>query len=163
MATKDKKKKKKKKIPKRLVSCGLLIMRGDPIDSFLLMVHRDRLDLPKGHIDKGETNLECAIRELEEETSIRAEDIEIDPDFLYESVYDVRRKRYGNVRIPKTTYIYLARLINEDVKIELTEHEGYLWVQWAPPHKIQKNTIDPLLKSAAKFLAGKSQQVEAVG
>lgn len=114
-------------------------------------------------MDDGETNLECALRELEEETSILAADIEVDPDFVYESAYQVRRKRYGNVKIPKTTYIYMARLINEDVSIELTEHEGYLWARWAPPHKIQKNTIDPLLKAAAKFLAKKSTVKEQVG
>lgn len=157
MGTKEKKKKKKKKkIPKKIVSCGVLILRGDPVDSFLLMVHRDRLDLPKGHMDKGETNLECALRELQEETSITESDIDIDPDFVFESVYDVRRKKYGNVAIPKSTFIYLARLKSETAKIELTEHPGYLWARWEPPHRIQKNTIDPLLKAVEKFLAQKS-------
>ena len=121
------------------------------------MRHPDRWDLPKGHVDPGESNKQCALRELKEETGIRKRDIEIDPDFVYESVYEVRRKRYGNTPIPKSTFIYLSRLTNEDVKIELTEHEGYLWAQWSPPHKIQKNTIDPLLKSAAKFLAKKGK------
>ena len=150
--TKSKSKKKgKKKIPKQLTSCGIFIVRGDPVESFLLMVHRDRLDLPKGHIDEGETQMECALRELEEETGIAESDIELIPDFVFETSYPVRRKKYNRMPIPKTTYIYLARLVN-DVKIELTEHEGYLWAKWDPPHRIQENTIDPLLKKVAKFL-----------
>ena len=145
--------KSKKKIPSQLVSCGFLIVRGDPIKSFLLMVHRDRLDLPKGHIDEGETNMECALRELEEETGIRESDIEVIPDFVFETTYEVKRKKYKHVPIPKTTYIYLARLVR-DVEIALTEHQGYLWAEWNPPHKIQKNTIDALLESAAAFVTG---------
>ena len=153
---KKKKKKKKKGIPESLTSCGMLILRGDPVDSFLLMVHCDRLDLPKGHIDEGETKMQCALRELEEETSIQASDIDIDPDFEFETTYVVRRKKYNQQPIPKTTCIYLARLVN-DVNIELTEHEGYLWACWDPPHKIQENTINELLKSAAAFLEEKEQ------
>lgn len=150
------KKKKKKKIPKNLTSCGVLVLRGDPVNSFLLMVHCDRLDLPKGHVDEGETNMECALRELEEETSIRESDIEIDPDFVFETTYEVRRKKYNHKPIPKTTYIYLARLVN-DVKIELTEHEGHIWACWDPPHKIQENTINALLRQAEAFIAEKEK------
>ena len=160
MPAKEKKKKKKQKqkqkrknVPKNLVACGLLILRGDPVDSFLLMVHADRLDLPKGHIDDGESHLECALREVYEETGIRESDLEMIPGFAFQSEYEVRRKKYNHVPIPKTTHIYLARLINEDIDIQLTEHAGYLWVRWEPPHTIQENTIDPLLKKAADFLA----------
>lgn len=37
-------------------------------------------DLPKGHVDEGETELQCTLRELYEETGISADDIEIDTD-----------------------------------------------------------------------------------
>ena len=53
-------------------SCGFLIVAGDPVQSFLLMKHADRWDLPKGHVDPGETDMEAALRELEEETGMRA-------------------------------------------------------------------------------------------
>lgn len=151
MSAKTKNKAKNKKIPKQLTSCGFLIVRGNPVESFLLMVHENRLDLPKGHIDEGETQMQCALRELHEETGIAETDIELIPDFVFETSYSVRRKKYNRTPIPKSTFIYLARLTN-DVKIELTEHEGYLWAKWEPPHRIQENTIDPLLKKVAKFL-----------
>ena len=38
-------------------SCGFLIMRGEPPREFLLMRHADRWDLPKGHVDPGETEM----------------------------------------------------------------------------------------------------------
>ena len=65
-------------------SCGFLIVRGDPVGSFLLMKHKQRWDLPKGHVDPGETDLECAYRELVEETGIAADDIVMDPTFRFE-------------------------------------------------------------------------------
>ena len=75
------------------ISCGFLIVRGNPIESFLLMKHSRRWDLPKGHVDEGETELQCALRELREETGIAAEDIEIDPTFSYENRYMVNQNR----------------------------------------------------------------------
>ena len=46
-------------------SCGFIVMRKNPQLSFLLMQKNSRrYDLPKGHIEPGETELECAIREI---------------------------------------------------------------------------------------------------
>ena len=44
-------------------SCGFLVYREEPKLSFLLMQHSTRWDLPKGHVDPGETEMECALRE----------------------------------------------------------------------------------------------------
>lgn len=141
---------------KKLRSCGVLIVRGDPVDSFLLMLHPDRYDLPKGHVDEGETDLECALRELEEETAITADDIVFDDDFRFVHKYKVRPKKYDRKECKKTLVIFLARLVN-DVEIEVTEHDGYEWTKWKPPHKIQKQTIDPLLQHLASHLASACQ------
>lgn len=136
---------------RKIKSCGVLIVQGDPIERFLLMVHRDRLDLPKGHVDDGETDLECALRELEEETGISSSDIELDPDFQFQTQYIVRPKKFGKKECLKTLIIYLARL-TRDVEIRLSEHIGFKWVNWQPPHQIQAETIDPLLAHLEQFL-----------
>jgi 8-oxo-dGTP pyrophosphatase MutT (NUDIX family) len=134
------------------ISCGFLIVRGNPIDSFLLMKHPRRWDLPKGHVDEGETELQCALRELREETGIAAEDIEIDPTFSYENRYMVNQKRYGGKgMVEKKLLVYLARLKNP-VKITVTEHDGYRWFNWNPPHRIQDLTIDSLLETLERHL-----------
>ncbi|HXH57143.1 NUDIX hydrolase [Iamia sp.] len=52
---------------------GLVLRRGIEGDEILL-VHRPRYDdwsLPKGKVDPGETDEECALREVEEETGMR--------------------------------------------------------------------------------------------
>ena len=80
---------------REIKACGVLVVRGDPVESFLLMKHRDRWDLPKGHLDDDESDVECALRELEEETGIAADDIELIPGFQFVTIYDVQSKRFG--------------------------------------------------------------------
>ncbi|MBW3597291.1 MAG: NUDIX domain-containing protein, partial [Planctomycetes bacterium] len=104
----------------------------------------------KGHVDTGESDLECALRELVEETGITAADVEIDPDFRFVLQYPVREKRLGGRIVPKTLVIFLARLVR-DVKIITSEHDGYRWVSWNPPHQIQAQTIDPLLAALERY------------
>jgi len=129
-------------------SCGFLIVRGQPVREFLLMRHADRWDLPKGHVDLGETEMECAWRELNEETGIAADDVELIGPFRYTTQYPVRTK--SGRTINKTLVIFLARLMR-DVRIAATEHGGYQWFEWKPPHAIQTRTIDPLLAEVAQF------------
>ena len=85
------------------------------------------------------------MRELEEETGIQSHQLRIEEGFKYKDRYVVTNKRGTEKR--KTLIMYLAELI-EDVEIVLTEHEGYEWVTWNPPHSIQAKTIDPLLAQA---------------
>jgi len=113
--------------------------------SFLLLKHPSRWDLPKGHVDPGETNMECAIRELEEETGIQKQDLVIDPDFKYKQHYMVSSKRTKGKPKKKKLIIYAAKL-RQPVELKLTEHESFQWFDWAPPHRIQEKTIDPLLE-----------------
>ncbi|MEM7782191.1 MAG: NUDIX domain-containing protein [Planctomycetota bacterium] len=136
----------------KLKSCGFLLIREKPARQFLLMRHPDRWDLPKGHVDPGETNLQCALRELEEETGISTDDIEIDDDFKFKHKYAVRYKRTDHKVKQKKLIIYLAKLINS-VEIQLTEHDGYEWFDWNPPHKIQEKTIDPLLAAVEEHFS----------
>src|SRR5688572_12888973 len=131
-------------------SCGFLVVRGEPVGEFLLMRHKDRWDLPKGHVDPGETEMQCALRELREETGIDEASIEVLNDFRFVIQYPVRSKKNHQL-YDKTLVVFLARLLR-DVPIVVSEHPGYEWFRWKPPHRIQAFTIDPLLASAERFL-----------
>lgn len=118
--------------------------------SFLLLKHPNRWDLPKGHVDPGETNMECALRELEEETGIQAEDLIVDPNFKFKQKYMVTSKRTKGKPKKKKLIIYAAKLVRP-VELKLTEHGGSQWFNWDPPHSIQKKTIDPLLAEIQSY------------
>ena len=132
-------------------ACGFLIIRKKNGRQFLLMKHKDRWDLPKGHMDPGESEMQCALRELQEETGIDADDIDVHSEFRFTTNYLVRKKRFGDSPVNKTVVIYLATLRHE-VKIVATEHPDFRWFDWDPPHGIQEKTIDPLLAYAEQFI-----------
>ena len=131
-------------------SCGVLVIRGEPIREFLLMRHADRWDLPKGHVDPGETEIQCALRELSEETGLAATYVELIDGFRFESRYQVRAKKSDKL-YDKTLVIFLGLLVR-DMPIVITEHQGFEWFAWSPPHRIQVWTIDPLMAAVESFL-----------
>jgi bis(5'-nucleosidyl)-tetraphosphatase len=134
-------------------SCGFILFQGDrtaPQKSFLLMKHRDRFDLPKGHIEPGESDLECALREMTEETGISIDAVKVEPGFEYRSVYYPQYARYDNETIEKTLIIFLG-WVDTPTVTPSSEHLGYEWVNWHPPHQIQAQTIDPLLAEVSAY------------
>ena len=137
---------------RQLKSCGVLVVAGNPLTRFLLMEHKARLDLPKGHVEPGETEIETALREMEEETGLARDDIELAPGFRFTTSYDVWPQRYKGEQCRKTTVIFLGRLRREDAPITVSEHVGYRWWDWHPPHQIQPETIDPLLNYLEAYL-----------
>src|SRR5262245_31771759 len=107
-------------------SCGVILFRAAPQLEFLLMKHVHRWDLPKGHVDPGESDVACALRETREETGIGPEEIDLDPRYRFVAQYPVRDKRFPNEVVQKTLLIFLGWL-QRDVPIQLTEHVGYQW------------------------------------
>jgi len=139
---------------RKVKACGVLVFRREPVPSFLVMKHARRLDLPKGHLEHGETEQQCALREMTEETGIPADSVQLDPEFRYEETYYPYEARFGPGRVEKTLVIFLGWLL-KDHPILLTEHKGYEWLAWKPPHTLQKYTLDPLLKSVAEHFGKK--------
>lgn len=132
-------------------SSGFLLFRKQKQLQFLLMKHSSRWDLPKGHLDPGETKQQAALRELKEETGLQASDVWLDPNFVFENRYWVSYKRNGGKRQLKELTIFLGTLLH-DKPILVTEHEGYEWFDWSPPHTIQAETIDPLLEQVGQHI-----------
>ncbi len=128
---------------------GILLMTQHPPRQFLLMRHRDRWDLPKGHSEPGESPLQTALRETHEETGITAQQIRLDADFRFELEYPVRYKRSGDQVFTKRVHYFLG-YIESQPELCLSEHESYQWFDWNPPHQIQAQTIDPLLRAIAE-------------
>jgi bis(5'-nucleosidyl)-tetraphosphatase len=158
----------------KVKSCGVIVMRfsgGDATRttyvaqaththsnlelpsnlSFLLMHKPKRYDLPKGHMEHNEDELSCALRELREETGILASDLDIDTNFRFVDTYKACYQRFGRQVVEKNVIIFLGWLKHE-VNIKLSEHSGYTWVDWNPPHIIQNRTINPLLRELEQYL-----------
>lgn len=133
---------------------GILILTESTPKQFLLLQHRDRWDLPKGHREAGETIQETARRETQEETGLTADKIKLDPDFEYKLSYLVQ---YPNRTTPVNKEVtYFLGWVAETFTPTLTEHIGFQWFDWNPPHQIQTQTIDGLLAAVAQHLHSNS-------
>jgi 8-oxo-dGTP pyrophosphatase MutT (NUDIX family) len=134
----------------QIQSCGFLVYREQPTLSFLLMRHSTRWDLPKGHVDPGETELQCALRELAEETGIDESAVLVDQNFRVELTYNVNLPKYNFQEKQKSLIIFLAKLLEPGCPIKVSEHETYRWFDWNPPHDIQAKTINPVLQAVER-------------
>ncbi|KAJ8678803.1 hypothetical protein QAD02_014590 [Eretmocerus hayati] len=77
---------------------------------------------PKGHVDKGESDFETALRETQEEAGFVKEDLKIFEDLKRELNYPVNGK-------PKTVIYWLAELINKTKDVRMSdEHKDYKWL-----------------------------------
>jgi bis(5'-nucleosidyl)-tetraphosphatase len=139
---------------RQVKSCGVIMFRKEPALEFLLMKHSHRFDLPKGHLEPGETEIECALREMWEETGVPMDQVTLDPDFRYEETYYPIEPRFGSERVEKKLVIFLG-WVGQIGEIQVTEHGGHEWRRWNPPHSIQKYTINPLLAAVEAHFARK--------
>ena len=128
------------------------MLTSEETQHFLLMRHRKRWDLPKGHCEEGESFREAALRETREETGIKSGSITFDPNFQFDLVYPVTYKSWGDHVFEKKVRYFLGYL-DKRPKLKLTEHESAEWLPWDPPHLIQSQTVDPLLAAVAEHLA----------
>lgn len=110
-------------MPKRERSAGFVCYRDDLAPGepqWLLLNHGGHWDFPKGHMAPGETDIDAAVRELREETSLRP--LAIVEDFAQSISYYFRSPRRGLVF--KTVTFYLAKVGADPVVIS-DEHVGY--------------------------------------
>ncbi|XP_068830685.1 bis(5'-nucleosyl)-tetraphosphatase [asymmetrical] [Capricornis sumatraensis] len=116
-----------------LRACGLIIFRRRLIPKvdntaieFLLLQASDGIHHwtpPKGHVEPGESDLETALRETQEEAGIEAGQLTIIEGFRRELSYVAREK-------PKIVIYWLAEVKDCDVEVRLShEHQAYRWLE----------------------------------
>ena len=98
--------------------CGCIIIENNKV---LLVYEKNRnfWGFPKGHMEKGENEIETALREVKEEVGL---DVEIiDKETRYILNYIIRDE------IDKTTVLYLARPKNKEIVMQESEIEKVKW------------------------------------
>jgi len=130
-------------------SCGVVLYRDvDGEKLFLLLNYpAGHVDLPKGHIEEGESLKECAQRELQEETGI--DQIEFIDGF--KDVLSYYYQQDGAKHYKKVDF-FLAKTEISDVVIS-HEHTGFAWLPF--DQAMTKLTYDgarSILNSAKSFL-----------
>jgi 8-oxo-dGTP pyrophosphatase MutT (NUDIX family) len=105
-------------------SCGAVVFRKINDEYRFLLIKNRRSNhwgFPKGHMEKGETQEETAMREVLEETGVH---IRIFSDFSYESRYKIGAK------IEKRVDVFLAVTEDTQTVIQKEEIEDYIWLRY---------------------------------
>lgn len=129
-------------------SCGAVVVSGEKDKKVLLIKNKRSAHwgFPKGHVEKGETQEETAIRETKEETGL---DIEIIDGFSCKSEYTIQG------RVEKAVIIFLAKAKNTDVVIQEEEINEYIWVDFGSALKMLRFENDKtILNKAIAFIDG---------
>jgi DNA polymerase len=130
-------------------SAGAVIWKKENNKRYFLFLIKENneYDIPKGHIEKGETSETAALREVKEETNL---DIKLIPFFKYVMhwwfVEDGEKiKKYA-------TFFLAEKLKDENIKISF-EHKSFKWLTINEIEKFVpfKTTID-LIKTADNYL-----------
>ena len=98
----------------------------------ILLLHygNGHWDFPKGNIEVNETQIQAAVRELEEETGINR--FRLVPGFKETLVYNYKKK---SEQVAKTVTFYLGITTISKVVIS-SEHIGYVWLTYQESVKI---------------------------
>jgi bis(5'-nucleosidyl)-tetraphosphatase len=113
-------------------SFGLIpVARRDDVNQFLLIQHQaGHWGFPKGHAEPGETPLETACREFEEETGIR--DYEVNESLPLVEVYRFVKAQKNKTQktIEKTVTYFVAWVQSMQVRPQEKEIQDYLWLPY---------------------------------
>ena len=114
---------------------------------FLLLQNAGKWDFPKGGVEKGESEIQTVVREVEEETGLK--DLALVPGFRKVIEYFYRR----NGKNIHKQVVYLLGITGEDkVKISF-EHQGFGWFPYQEAlDKASYENSKVTLAEAEKFI-----------
>ena len=103
---------------RKVKSCGCIIIENNKV--VLIQQKKGNWGFPKGRIEKNETEVETAIREVKEETNL---DVKIeDPDKKYIDTYFAKKNEF------KEVIYFLAKRIGGEIKPQENEIKNVEWV-----------------------------------
>jgi len=116
---------------------------------YLLLQNGGRWDFPKGGVEKGESELQTVMREVEEETGLT--DLTVVPGFRKVIEYFYRR---DGKNIHKQVVYRLAVTGVDDVKISF-EHQGFGWFPYEEAlEKASYDNSKATLSEAEEYIRG---------
>jgi bis(5'-nucleosidyl)-tetraphosphatase len=130
-------------------SAGAVIVRPDEHGwRFLLLRVYRTWDFPKGGVENGETPLEAAVREVQEETMLSDLQFRWGESFLETAPYSSG----------KVARYYLARSAGQPVSLPVNaqlghpEHHEFRWTSYAEAKRLLPERLQPVLEWAQALL-----------
>ena len=131
---------------KKEQSYGVVVYKVDEGQVYYLIEHmvKGHVSIPKGHIEKGETPLECTLREIKEETNL---DVDVDMNFSRTITY------CPEPDVVKDVTFFIARAKTFDLKAQPEEITSLDWMLFADAYEaLTYDTDKETLKEADDYL-----------
>ncbi|MBT8441525.1 MAG: NUDIX domain-containing protein [Gammaproteobacteria bacterium] len=134
--------------PYRL-SSGAVVVRHT-VDGYVFLMLRafNHWDFPKGIVEEGESPLEGAVREIEEETTIA--DVEFPWGEEYVETGPYNRDKVARYYIARTQQAVVDLPVNED--LGRPEHSEYRWVDLYAARELAAPRVRDVLDWAARLI-----------
>ncbi|MGF3072883.1 bis(5'-nucleosyl)-tetraphosphatase [Facklamia sp. P12945] len=132
---------------KKEKSCGAVIYYKDNQDFLFLLIQHENgghWAFPKGHIEKGETEEETALREIKEETGL---EVELNNQFRETTLFSPKKD------VMKEVVYFIAKTNSNKVTRQLEEVSQFIWLPYQEAlDKITYSNDKDLLVKAQNFL-----------
>lgn len=139
-------------------SAGAIIFRmKEGVPHYLILhYHSGHWEFARGHIDEGESEMQTAVREIEEETGLK--DLKIIQGFkgytkfVFKKVYGLTGEaRKKAPWVMKIVTLYLAESMTDEVKIS-EEHKGFGWFSFEDALKKLPKDAKKVFTQAHEFV-----------
>jgi len=145
-------------MPQEKSAGAIILFKNEEIEYLLLQYASKRgndksyWDLPKGHVEKGETEVDTVKREVKEETGLSS--LEFIKGFRREIKYFFR---FEGKTIFKIVAFYLAEVKSKEIAIS-EEHLSYTWLPYKQAlDKLTFKNAKDILEGANNFLKQKNR------
>ncbi|GAB4446281.1 MAG: NUDIX domain-containing protein [Bacteroidales bacterium] len=130
-----------------IVAAGGLILNDN--NEWLMIYRLNKWDLPKGKMDKGETPLQAAVREIAEECNVHLQSDKC--SFLVNTYHTYK---LNNTKIFKKTHWFLCQYKQIEMLIPQTEEdiEKVEWVNTQQWEKYKQNSYPSIIQVINKYL-----------
>ena len=110
--------------------------KGKKIEYLLLerILHWTGWEFPKAGLERGENDERAVVRELKEETGLKAGKI---LDLKVDGKFDYGRELPDRIGIKGQTFkLYAVEVKKRKVSIDKREHTGYKWLEYKKAHSL---------------------------
>ena len=134
------------------ITAGIIVFRrGREGIKFLILYHRGSYwNFPKGHVESEEKIWETALREVREETGLKASELRFVQGFRAEERFVYRREKE---KVLKVVALVLAETRQARITVS-EEHNGYGWFLYPDARRILSKYPDSvkILEQAHEYL-----------
>ena len=141
----------RRRIKERSAGAVVFVPAAEGPEYLLLRYGAGYWGFPKGHVEAGETDVQAAQREVEEETGIPVGQQKLLEGFEDDTDYKFRR---GSILVEKDVRFFLIEAGTREVKLS-HEHSGYAWLPYAPAlERVSFEGPRRILQAAHSFIQG---------